>query len=193
MKKYSVRISFPELVKMRGPNGASAQIPLGQVPVVEFPDGTSVCQSMALLRWASKQSDLYPKDIKQALLVDEIVESVVELRTKIPDHKDDAERKRLREEYLTSQWPKYLDYVTRRLESSGGPYFLGKTFSMADLAFARVVAGIFEKRYDYISSENFSKWPAVLRHYEAVQKHPIYSNEVKAEEERQKKAASQKH
>lgn len=144
---------------------------------------------MPILRWAARQSDLYPKDINDALLCDEIVDSLGEVRSRIPEHKDDSERKKLREEFIQGVGAKYMDYVSRRLEGRGGPYFLGKQFTMADLVFARFLAGIQEKRYDHITLEHFDKWPAIKKHFEAVKVHPVYVNELKAEEELQKKAA----
>jgi len=183
-----VRIAYPDLIKLRGPNGANKQVPLGQVPTLEFPNGEVVCQSVPILRWAARQSDLYPKDINDALLCDEIIESLAEARAKIPESKDDAERKKLREEFVAQTLPKYMDYLTRRLDGRGGPYLLGKSFTMADLVMARFVDGIIGKRYDHITKESLQKWPAVLKHFEAAQAHPVYAAEIRAEEEHQKKS-----
>ena len=186
----SVRVNFPDLPVMRGPTGANAKVPLGQLPVLELPSGEVLCQSTPILRWAARQSDLYPKDINEALLVDELVESIAEIRGKVPDSKDEKEKKKLREEYASNTLPKYMDYLTRRLEARGGPYLTGKSLTMADLVLARFVDGIVDKRYDFLSRATFEKWPAVLKHYEACKAHPVYANEIKAEEER-KKAAKQ--
>ena len=74
---------YGELVAMRGPDGANEKIPLGVVPVLELPDGHVIAQSLALLRWAGKQSGLYPEDILIAAIVDEACDSVAEVRSKL--------------------------------------------------------------------------------------------------------------
>ena len=183
-----MRVSYPELVRARGPAGASSRVPLGQLPTLELPSGEVVCQSMPILRWAARQSDLYPKDINDALIVDELCESIFEVRSKLPDAKDEAEKKKLREDYAANVMPKYLDYLVRRLESRGGPFFLGKQFSMADLIMARFVTGIAEKKFDYLSEDVFAKWPALIKHFEATKAHPVYKKEVQAEEDLKAKA-----
>jgi len=115
------------------------------------------------------------------------------MRNKLPEAKDENERKRLREEYVAHTMPKYMEYLTRRLEGHGGPFFLGKQLSMADLFVARIMDGIIEKKYDQLSRETLEKWPAVLKHYDAVRVHPVYQNEVHAEEAFQKQSKAQGH
>lgn len=191
--EQSVRLSFPELVHARGPTGANQKIPLGQLPTLELPTGEVLCQSIPILRWASRQSDLYPSDINKALVCDEVCESLNEMRSKLPESKDDAERKKLREEYIAHTMPKYMEYLTRRIEQHGGPFILGKQFSMADLVVARFVDGVVEKKFDHLSRETLEKWPAILKHFDATRAHPIYVNEVRAEEELQKQAKGKAH
>lgn len=171
---------------MRGPTGANEKVPLGQLPIVELPNGDVRCQLIPILRWACRHSDLYPDDRNQALLCDEVVESVAELRSKIPNSKDLAEQKKLREEFIAHVLPKYMDYLTRRLQNSGGPFLLGNQFCMADLFLGRIIDGFVEKKFDPISKETFEKWPLILQHLEATRRHPIYAAELKAEEEYQK-------
>jgi glutathione S-transferase len=180
------RISYPQLVQGRGPTGANMKFPLGQVPTLELPSGLVVCQSVPILRWAARQSDLYPKNIDQALLCDEIVETVSEMRSKLPDAKDENERKKLREDYIQNVVPKYMDQLTSRLEQSGGPFFLGKSLTMADLVVARTISSIVDNKFDHINKESVAKWPVILKHYEATCNHPVYKNEIRAEDEYQK-------
>jgi len=185
-----VRVTFPELVQMRGTTGANDKVPMGQLPVIELPSGMTICQSASILRWAAKQSDLYPKDIEQALLVDEIVETATEMRSKVPDSKDETEKKKLRAEFVERTLPTFMDYFTRRINSHGGPFILGKQYSMADLFLARVIDGFVNKKIDYITKENLEKWPVVLQHYARASAHDVIKNETQHEEEFQK---SKKH
>jgi glutathione S-transferase len=43
-----------------------------------------VGQSSALIRWAGKKSGLYPADPDQAVFCDEIMDSLAELKSKVP-------------------------------------------------------------------------------------------------------------
>jgi glutathione S-transferase len=170
-----------DFLALRGPNECNQAVPLGQVPTLTLSTGQTLCQSSAILRWAGKQSNLYPVDITQALLCDELIDSLGELRNKIPQHKDEAERKRLREEFVAKDFAKYMEYFTRRLKETGGPYLVGKNLTIADLGLARFVAGIVEGGVDFIGQAQVEKYPVVFTYYQQVVKHPIYSNEVKAE------------
>jgi len=136
---------------------------------------------------------LYPKDIEQALVCDELTDSIAEMRAKFPESKDEAERKKLREEYVQNTLPKYMEYLLRRLEQRGGPFLMGKQLTMADLVLARTVDGIIEKKFDHLSVETLQKWPAILKHYEATKAHKVYQNEIKAEEELQKSMKAKAH
>jgi len=55
-------------------------LPLGSLPVLTTPGGQKRCQTDALTRWAAKKSGLYPEDVDQALMVDEVTSTVFEGR-----------------------------------------------------------------------------------------------------------------
>lgn len=58
-------------------------MPLGFVPVLKIGD-QEYTQSVALMRFAAKKSGCYPSDDIQALVVDEVMDSVNELMSKAP-------------------------------------------------------------------------------------------------------------
>ena len=58
-------------------------MPLGFVPVLKI-GGREYSQSAALMRFAAKKSGCYPTDDIQALVVDEVMDSINELMSKAP-------------------------------------------------------------------------------------------------------------
>mmetsp|Transcript_14379 Transcript_14379/g.17399 ORF Transcript_14379/g.17399 Transcript_14379/m.17399 type:complete len:189 (+) Transcript_14379:39-605(+) len=80
--------------------GIKEQTPSGSLPVLEI-NGKTYTQSVAIARWAAKQSDLYPQDALEALAADEIMDVVQEILTKAPSPSDLTEKERLRKEYAT--------------------------------------------------------------------------------------------
>ncbi|KAF4737103.1 glutathione Stransferase, partial [Perkinsus olseni] len=60
--------------------------PMNQLPVLEFEDGTMVCQSSAILRYVASlnpSANLYPADNRERLRVDEMLGIVADVRAKI--------------------------------------------------------------------------------------------------------------
>ncbi len=54
----------------------------GQMPLLEV-DGTRFAQSMAILRYVGKAAGMYPTDTLEALRVDELLDAIIDIRTKI--------------------------------------------------------------------------------------------------------------
>jgi glutathione S-transferase len=66
------RFSYAEFAEVR------KSTPFGQVPVMDI-DGVTITQSNALTRYAGKLAGLYPEDTFQALLCDEVMDTVEDI------------------------------------------------------------------------------------------------------------------
>ena len=77
---------------------------------------------------------MYPTDNHiQALTIDEIIDTVNEANSKVPQHPDAETRRKLREEWSKKDLFKYLSFFSRKLEQSPSKYIVGDKLSIADL------------------------------------------------------------
>jgi len=101
-------------------------MPLGSVPVLKVDEKIMYCQSIALSRYAAKLAgdNWYPKDPLAAMKVDEFLDTMEELKAKIPSGKDKApeELKKLRQEFQQTTIKKVFTLVEQRIQENGGLY-----------------------------------------------------------------------
>lgn len=172
-----IRIKFDELKELRkGKNDLpyNEKVPIGQLPVLIFPDGEqSITQSNAIARFAGKYSGLYPSDPLKALVVDEIMDAVADLLQGVPQSDDKDQKKILREKYAAEKFPKYFELFCKRLEQSGGPFLHGENLTVGDLALFAAVDSIDTGLFDYISGDVLKPYKSLLEHRDAVKAHPI--------------------
>eukprot|EP01091_Cochliopodium_minus_P018090 TRINITY_DN7253_c0_g1_i2.p1 TRINITY_DN7253_c0_g1~~TRINITY_DN7253_c0_g1_i2.p1 ORF type:complete len:120 (-),score=32.98 TRINITY_DN7253_c0_g1_i2:629-988(-) len=71
------RISKEEFVNRK------QSLPYLAVPVLTLEDGEVIAQSKAILRYVGRLTKLYPEDIKQAMLVDEIIDGLIDMGLKM--------------------------------------------------------------------------------------------------------------
>ena len=135
-------MTFPELLAARGPSGFSDAVPLGQLPLLTLPSGQVVTQSGAHLRYAARKAGLYAADDEKALLVDEILDTVVDFMAKVPQHPDSEQKKALREAWVKDVAPKYLSFFARKLSASAGPFLFGADLNVADLQLMTALNGM---------------------------------------------------
>lgn len=121
------RLSRPDFLALK------PTLPLGQVPVLEV-NGVTYSQSMAIVRYAAKLTGLLPKDPLEALGVDMISESLVDMQApiseityRIKDESLKAEKTKL---YLEETLPKHLKMLESKVQ---GKYFLGDKPAYADV------------------------------------------------------------
>ena len=142
------RVSYAEIREM----DKEGKLPYGQVPVLEL-KGKIYAQSGAILRWAGRQSGLYPEDQELQLQCDAIEDTLMDIKKLLPavwygsilgrnpetkeplvPISDD-----MKEEVLRGlndvALPYRLSQLERALEKSGGPYFCGEMMTTCDLSF----------------------------------------------------------
>ena len=134
--------------------------PLGTSPVLKI-DGVQHVQSISLARYAAKLAGFYPEDPVQALICDEVMESLNEMLAGIPKagDKDAEEVKKLREEYLT----KYAKLMEGFIQNNGG----GATIcsggvTAADILLSGNLKMFAGGMFDHVTLAFFDAYPGIL-------------------------------
>jgi len=93
-------------------------------------------------RFVGKLSGLYPEQPVDALAVDEVMDVVQDALTRTPQDADADVKKAKREEYAAGKLRQYMALLAHRCEQSaaGGPYVLGASLTVADLALYYLLA-----------------------------------------------------
>eukprot|EP00543_Licmophora_paradoxa_P004442 CAMPEP_0202444104 /NCGR_PEP_ID=MMETSP1360-20130828/3247_1 /ASSEMBLY_ACC=CAM_ASM_000848 /TAXON_ID=515479 /ORGANISM="Licmophora paradoxa, Strain CCMP2313" /LENGTH=180 /DNA_ID=CAMNT_0049059999 /DNA_START=120 /DNA_END=662 /DNA_ORIENTATION=+ len=134
--------------------------PLGSVPVLKI-DGKEYTQSMAMARFAAKKAGFYPEDPLEALKVDEAIDIVAELLSKVPKCEDKDEMKKLREEFQKETMTKYAIFLENRVQMSGGNS-IASSPSVADLILKTTIGAIETGFWDYIDTKFFDQYPGIM-------------------------------
>jgi glutathione S-transferase len=139
--------SWPELK-------SSDKCLFGQMPLLEV-DGHMYAQSMSILRYVGKLTGLYPIDPLEALRVDELLDCIIDIRTKIsptyalPEPERIAARQKLAESFIKPHLKK-MDWRVSGNASKG--YAVGNKLTIADIAIANEISGFKSGRLDGIDS-----------------------------------------
>eukprot|EP00283_Hemiselmis_rufescens_P008916 CAMPEP_0173430538 /NCGR_PEP_ID=MMETSP1357-20121228/8932_1 /TAXON_ID=77926 /ORGANISM="Hemiselmis rufescens, Strain PCC563" /LENGTH=201 /DNA_ID=CAMNT_0014394893 /DNA_START=299 /DNA_END=904 /DNA_ORIENTATION=+ len=149
---------------------AKPTIPGGSVPIIEI-DGKVYTQSAAIARWAGKKSNLYPKDELAALRVDEVIDICADISAKTPTSKDEAEKKKLREEFAAGFMKVKMDL----LESycGGGTIAGGSDITLGDLTVASMVDSVKTGNFDHIPGTYMDSYPKMCALADKVEKSDI--------------------
>jgi glutathione S-transferase len=115
------------------------EMPLGQVPVLEF-NGAKLPQSKTIARFLAKQFQLAGKDNFEQAKVDAVVDTIYDLvAALLPSRieKDEVKKQELTKKFMDEDLPKHLKNLETlgKLYGDGGPYFVGKQLTWADLLF----------------------------------------------------------
>ncbi|XP_003703956.1 glutathione S-transferase S1 [Megachile rotundata] len=127
------RLTFEEWPQVK------AQMPLGQVPVLEI-DGKPLYQSKAISRYLAKKNNLYGSNDLEAYEIDATIDTLDDLRTAFSQYyweKDAAVKSRLKET-LDTKKPFILQKLDEQVKKNGG-YFVGGKLTWPDLTFASQV------------------------------------------------------
>lgn len=173
LKFIDERLPFAEIQarKANPPEGYCP--PLGQVPILRFDTGETFCQSIAIGRWASEQGGLLPKDELLALRVDEVSASLNECWSAAPFGGDDLKQRR--EAWMKATESRFLPYFEKRLAEMGGPFFLGKDLSIADLWVYTLCNMVETGFYDHVPKDWLTggAYPGLKTLTDAVREHPL--------------------
>ena len=138
------------------------QLESGALPELHLPDGSVVCQSHVIARWAAAMArensahDLYPSDPTKAMLVDEVVAFAHEVLEKAPNGRalgPGESLKEKREAFMNGGFlQKACDLLERRLDAVDSPFF-GDVMTIADLCATGLVRMILSGQFDHIPAE----------------------------------------
>ncbi|CCI39711.1 hypothetical protein ABG067_001714 [Albugo candida] len=156
------RISKEEFAAMK------PTLPLEQVPVLHV-DGFIYSQTMAMVRYASALSGIYPMEAPHVLKVesilgcyDELGMHIVQILHFIPDEAAKAAKTK---ELVEHTCPKVLGYVQNLIS---GKFVLDGKFSIADVAIFSIV----DHYLFAMKGFNVSKYPKILSVVENVKAEP---------------------
>jgi len=149
-------------------------MPFQAMPVLAV-DGKVIAQSNTINRYVGKLAGLYPKDDWQAALVDEVMDAVEDITTRIGSTirlEGDA-KKTAREALAAGPIPRFLQQLEARLKTGGGEWFVEKRLTVADLKCYLLTRWLKSGVLDDIPADIVDRHaPLLAKHLERVQNHP---------------------
>nr|XP_033335200.1 glutathione S-transferase-like [Megalopta genalis] len=115
------RVEFEEWPELK------AQMPMGQLPVLEIDDKV-LYQSKAICRFIAKQNNLYGADEYEAFQIDATIDTIDDLRHAVTIYyweQDPGFKAKLKEAAL-QKLPVYLDKFNEQVKKNGGHFVGGK-------------------------------------------------------------------
>lgn len=140
--------------------------PFGSLPTLTL-DGEIYAQSNAMLRYCGKRAGLYPKDAKDALLVDQIVDVIDDLIVVI--FKDNSEKARTA--FVNDTIPRYFAPVDKMFTKHDGAFLLGDKLSIADVKMFVLVTSLKSGIIDHVPADVVDKYTNLMKSYDAVRMH----------------------
>lgn len=112
---------------------------LGQCPVLEFPDGTQLPQSMSIARYVARETGLAGKDNLESAKIDAVIDTQRDMNdifhTKVLFEKDTKKKEEEMNKFLNHELFKHVDRLMKLKKSFSidKRYFVGNHLSWADL------------------------------------------------------------
>ena len=150
------------------------QMPFQALPVLEV-DGTPITQSNTINRYVGKLAGLYPTDDWQAARVDEVMDAVEDITTKIGQtiRIDEAARKPAREALTAGPIPRFLQQIEARLKAGSNGWFAENRLTVADLKCYYWVRWLKSGALDHIPADIVDRHaPLLVKHFEQVRNQP---------------------
>ncbi len=144
-------------------------LPFGALPMLEV-DGRRLPQSTAILRWVGRNHGMHPSDAWAAAEHDALMQSVEDLRHKVPGRGlTEEEKKTAREEFAAGWLTRWAASISSHLI---GPYLEGDELHVADLKLYVILRAYLTGGYDYIPPSFFDDFPTIQAFFAAVDAHP---------------------
>lgn len=145
-------------------------VPFGGLPILRQGDRV-LAQSNAILVYVGRTHGLHPADPWLAAEHEALMQSVEDLRNKMPARPDmgDEEKRAARQEFAAGWLKTWADTVSARIT---GPFLEGDTIHVADLKLAVILRSFLSGAYDHLPPSTFDAWPKLLALVAAVNAHP---------------------
>jgi glutathione S-transferase len=150
------------------------QYPFQSLPVLEV-DGRVITQSNTINRYVGKLAGLYPKDDWQAALVDEVMDAIEDITTRISATfvLEGEAKKKAREALSAGPLARFLQQFHARLKAGGGEWFVENRLTVADLKCFLFVRWLKSGALDHIPADVVDRHaPLLAKHLERVRNHP---------------------
>jgi glutathione S-transferase len=150
------------------------QYPFQSLPVLEV-DGRVITQSNTINRYVGKLAGLYPKDDWQAALVDEVMDAIEDITTRISATfvLEGEAKKKAREALSAGPLARFLQQFDARLKAGGGEWFVENRLTVADLKCFLFVRWLKSGALDHIPADVVDRHaPLLAKHLERVRNHP---------------------
>lgn len=150
-----------------------ASAPFGALPYLTLEGHAPLGQSNTILRLIGRGHGLLPTDLHEAARLESLMDAVEDLRGRmgpIARLKDEAEKKRRREEAARDFLPQWGAQVERHLGQ--GPFANGASISVADLKLYVALTPFLEGKIDHVPASVFDGAPKLKRLWQAVHDHP---------------------
>jgi glutathione S-transferase len=155
--------------------GLRDSTPFQAMPILEV-DGKVIAQSNTINRYVGKLAGLYPKDDWQAARVDEVMDAVEDITTRIGQTmrlEDEAAKKSAREALVAGPLPRFLQQIEARLKAGGGEWFAENRLTVADLKCFYWVRWLKSGALDHIPADIVDRHaPLLAKHFERVKSQP---------------------
>lgn len=148
--------------------------PYQSMPVLEV-DGKEIAQSNTINRYLGRLAGLYPKDDWQAALVDEVMDAVEDISTRIGSTiaLEAEAKKKAREALAAGSIAHFLRQIEARLKAGGGEWFVEDRLTVADLKCYLLVRWLKAGVLDHIPADIVDKnAPLLAKHLERVENFP---------------------
>lgn len=158
-------------IKFRDWPALKSKVPFGALPVLEIEGRPPLANSNAILAYIGREHGHHPTDSFEAARHESIFNAVEDLRWKVgaTDSKDEAEKKRKREEFASGYLPIWANGIEQQIE---GPFIAGEQLSLADLKVFIIAQAILSGTYDHIPTSSFDSYPKLKALVAAVLQHP---------------------
>ncbi|TMW63435.1 hypothetical protein Poli38472_002376 [Pythium oligandrum] len=155
------RIGYPDLPALKH------TLPLGQVPIIEM-GGKTYPQSMAIARYAARIAGLYPTDDLEALNVEVVLETLVEVAAGFGEiiwgTPEDAKAAKIKV-WTDDKLPKVFSLIESSIK---GKFLLGDKLSVADLRLFDLFANSILLAIPDYKLDAYPKVAAVIENVKAV-------------------------
>ncbi len=144
--------------------------PFGGLPILRDGDWT-LTQCNAILGYIGRTRGLHPTDPREAAQHEALLQSVEDLRNKIPGGQglSDEAKKAAREEFAAgwlSQWASTVQGAIK------GPFVAGDALNVVDIKLFVILRSFLSGTYDHIPASLFDAWPRLPALHAAVAAHP---------------------